>query len=67
MALLPLAEDLVTKLDHSRLQELMEVIYICLSDLKDDLSSSVGNVMDLLASLIRFPRILDMLQDGNHA
>ena len=62
-ALMPVLSELVQRLPSTDLLELLDVIYLCLSDLKDDLSSSVGNVMDLLAGLIRFPLVLELLQD----
>ena len=62
-ALLPILPELVHGLPSEDFLELLDVIYLCLSDLKDDLSSSVGNVMDLLAGLIRFPLVLELLQE----
>lgn len=45
--LLPVAEHLVTQLPDS-LEQLLLVLWRCLVDMKDDLSSSVGAVMELL-------------------
>lgn len=45
--LLPVVEDLVQQLPEE-LTQLLSVLWHCLSDVKDDLSSSVGAVMDLL-------------------
>ncbi|GAA5855493.1 hypothetical protein JCM8547_007859 [Rhodosporidiobolus lusitaniae] len=59
--LVPLAEDLVNQLP-AKLKEVVDVLWACLGDLKDDLSSSVGGVMDLLAKLLDFPAVLDLLQ-----
>ena len=45
--LLPVAAHLVTRLPEE-LGRVLAVLWSCLSDMKDDLSSSVGAVMDLL-------------------
>lgn len=45
-----------------RIDELMAVLWECLTDLRDDLSASIGNVMDLLGKLCAIPRVLDVLQ-----
>ena len=48
--LIPIAEDLV-RLRPNLLEMLMRIVWDCLSDLRDDLSASTGQVMDLLAKL----------------
>ena len=45
--LLPVASHLVERLPES-LERVLVVLWSCLRDMKDDLSSSVGSVMDLL-------------------
>jgi TATA-binding protein-associated factor len=45
--LLPVAEHIVQQLPES-LDQILVVLWQCLSNMKDDLSSSVGVVMDLL-------------------
>jgi TATA-binding protein-associated factor len=45
--LLPVAAHLVEQLPEA-LDRVLTVLWSCLSDMKDDLSSSVGAVMDLL-------------------
>lgn len=45
--LLPIASHLVERLPES-LDRVLAVLWNCLRDMKDDLSSSVGAVMDLL-------------------
>ena len=45
--LLPVAEYLVKQLPDE-LSRVLAVLWSCLSDMKDDLSSSVGTVMELL-------------------
>lgn len=45
--LLPVAEHLVNQLPDE-LSRVLAVLWSCLSDMKDDLSSSVGTVMELL-------------------
>lgn len=45
--LIPVAGHLVNQLPDT-LERVLNVLWNCLSDMKDDLSSSVGAVMDLL-------------------
>jgi hypothetical protein len=45
--LLPVASHLVEHLPES-LERVLSILWSCLADMKDDLSSSVGAVMDLL-------------------
>ncbi|GAA6038936.1 hypothetical protein JCM8097_000582 [Rhodosporidiobolus ruineniae] len=59
--LIPLGDALVDQLPE-KLKEVVDVLWACLGDLKDDLSSSVGGVMDLLAKLLGFPAVLALLQ-----
>lgn len=59
--LIPIASELV-KLRAQTIPQLLEVIWNCLGDLKDDLSASIGNVMDLLAKLCAFPEVLDIIK-----
>jgi len=59
-ALLPVT-DLIVELLPARLNELLEVLWEALGSSKDDLSSSVGNIMDLLAKLITYPTVLGQL------
>lgn len=46
-ALTPVADVIVDRLPVE-MQEIVTVLWECLGDLKDDLSSSVGSVLDLL-------------------
>ncbi|GAA6059472.1 hypothetical protein JCM10212_005411 [Sporobolomyces blumeae] len=62
--LLPLADALVQQLP-SETKEVVEVLWECLGDLKDDLASSVGGVMDLLARLLGFQEVIDVLQSSS--
>lgn len=48
--LLPVANHLVEQIPEM-LEQVLIVLWHCLSDMKDDLSSSVGAVMDLLGTL----------------
>ncbi|PKI84186.1 Mot1p [Malassezia vespertilionis] len=43
---------------------LLEQLWACISDMKDDLSSSTGGVMDLLSSLYSYPQVLALAQRG---
>ena len=55
--LTPIAKEFVT-LRPAALDDLMNIVWDCLSDLRDDLSASTGFVMDLLAKLSGFPEVL---------
>ncbi|KAL1694700.1 hypothetical protein GGG16DRAFT_87332 [Schizophyllum commune] len=58
--LLPVAEHLVKQLPES-LDRVLVALWACLSDMKDDLSSSVGAVMDLLGKLVAYDVVIDVL------
>ncbi|KIJ44189.1 hypothetical protein M422DRAFT_228203 [Sphaerobolus stellatus SS14] len=60
--LLPIACQIVEQLpDH--LSRILDVLWNCLSDMKDDLGSSVGGVMELLGKLVTFDRVITILGD----
>ena len=63
--LTPIAKEFVT-LRPAALDDLMNIVWDCLSDIRDDLSASTGFVMDLLAKLCSFPEVLVAMQ-GNAA
>ncbi|KAF9001878.1 SNF2 superfamily chromatin remodeling protein [Cyathus striatus] len=58
--LLPVVEPLVEQLPDS-LEKILIVLWNCLSDMKDDLSSSVGAVMDLLGKLVTYDKVIAIL------
>ncbi|KAF9049234.1 SNF2 superfamily chromatin remodeling protein [Hymenopellis radicata] len=58
--LLPVAGHLVEHLPES-LEQVLLVLWQCLSDMKDDLNSSVGAVMDLLGKLVVFDKVISLL------
>ncbi|KAF9567569.1 hypothetical protein CPC08DRAFT_758154 [Agrocybe pediades] len=58
--LLPVAEHIVHRLPDS-LEEILIVLWNCLCDMKDDLSSSVGVVMDLLGKLVGYDEVIQLL------
>ncbi|KAJ7168182.1 SNF2 superfamily chromatin remodeling protein [Mycena crocata] len=60
--LLPVAEHLVEQLPEA-LDRVLVVLWHCLSDMKDDLSSSVGAVMDLLGKLVSYEKVIAILAD----
>ncbi|TCD70588.1 TATA-binding protein-associated factor mot1 [Steccherinum ochraceum] len=60
--LLPVAEHLVSQLPDE-LPRVLAVLWSCLSDMKDDLSSSVGAVMDLLGKLVAYDRVINIIAD----
>ncbi|KAG8534041.1 uncharacterized protein KY384_000884 [Bacidia gigantensis] len=59
--LIPIAKQFVS-LRPSALEHLMDIVWACLSDLRDDLSASTGFVMDLLAKLCSFPEVLEAMR-----
>ncbi|KAI4094720.1 MAG: hypothetical protein L6R37_007185 [Teloschistes peruensis] len=61
--LTPIAKEFVT-LRPAALERLMNIVWDCLSDLRDDLSASTGSVMDLLAKLCSFPQVLDAMKSN---
>ena len=63
--LTPIAQEFVTH-RPAALDDLMNIVWDCLSDVRDDLSASTGFVMDLLARLCSFPEVLVAMQ-GNAA
>ncbi|KZV99116.1 hypothetical protein EXIGLDRAFT_258645 [Exidia glandulosa HHB12029] len=62
--LLPVASNLVEQLPEE-LEHVMVVLWNCLAGMTDDLSSSVGAVMDLLGKLVSFERVIEILANPN--
>jgi TATA-binding protein-associated factor len=60
--LLPVAAHVVDKLPDV-LPRVLGVLWSCLAEMKDDLSSSVGAVMDLLGKLVSFSEVIVILAD----
>ncbi|KAI0747594.1 SNF2 chromatin remodeling protein [Daedaleopsis nitida] len=60
--LLPVAAYLVERLPEE-LSRVLAVLWSCLSDMKDDLSSSVGAVMDLLGQLVTYNQVIEIIAD----
>ena len=58
--LIPIAAEIVT-LRPAIVRDVVQVIWDCLADVKDDLSASTGSVMDLLARLCAFPPVLEAM------
>ena len=59
----PIAGQFV-KLRPDALNSLIHVVWGCLSDLSDDLSASTGYVMDLLATLSGFPKVVEAMRQN---
>ena len=59
--LIPIAKQFVM-LRPTALDNLINIVWDCLSDLRDDLSASTGFVMDLLAKLWSFPEVLEAMR-----
>ncbi|KAK9464205.1 uncharacterized protein V1516DRAFT_706060 [Lipomyces oligophaga] len=61
--LIPIAQEFVS-LRPKSVDKLITVVWECLAHLKDDLSASTGSVMDLLAKLCSFPKVLDQMRQN---
>ncbi|WFD35447.1 TATA-binding protein-associated factor mot1 [Malassezia cuniculi] len=60
--LLPICEQIVSqRLDH--VPRLLEHLWTCVKDMRDDLSSSTGGVMDLLASLFGYEQVMEQMRE----
>lgn len=59
--LVPIAKDFVC-LRPEALNGMINIVWDCLSNLRDDLSASTGSVMDLLAKLCSFPEVLGAMK-----
>ncbi|SPO38981.1 related to MOT1 - transcriptional accessory protein [Pseudozyma flocculosa] len=66
--LLPIV-DVVVSQSPGHVIRLLDQVWDCLGDLKDDLSSSIGGVMDLLAKLVEHPAVIEPLkaEDGDRS
>ncbi|CAA21270.2 TATA-binding protein-associated transcription initiation factor Mot1 [Schizosaccharomyces pombe] len=62
LTLLPIADKLVQE-KLSSCKNLLKVLWDCLDDVKDDLSSSTSCVMDLLSSLCSFTEVMNLMQE----
>ena len=58
--LLPITAHLVNQLAQD-VPLVLSVLWNCLRDMKDDLSSSVGAVMDLLGQLVSYDQVICIL------
>lgn len=62
--LLPITAHFVEQLPEE-LPRVLAILWTCLGDMKDDLSSSVGAVMDLLGRLVSHDRVIETLADNS--
>ena len=60
--LIPIVNEFV-ELRPALLGPLLDVLWDCLAELRDDLSASTGSVMDLLAKLCSIPEVLTVMQE----
>ncbi|KAF8977691.1 TATA-binding protein-associated factor mot1 [Entomortierella lignicola] len=66
--LIPISSNFVNKLPE-RIPDVVNILWDCLAVLKDDLTASTASVMDLLANLFSFQRVLDSMlhaKDESH-
>ncbi|KIO27459.1 hypothetical protein M407DRAFT_23275 [Tulasnella calospora MUT 4182] len=61
--LTPIVGHIVERLPED-VPAVMDVLWNCLSDMKDDLGSSVGAVMELLGKLVSFPQVINLLSNS---
>lgn len=61
LTLTPIASEVVST-RKTVIQSLLSVIWDCLINLRDDLSASIGSVMDLLAKLCSHSEVIDIIQ-----
>lgn len=71
-ALLPIADALVTRLDSAEIRDLLDHLWSVLEAAQGeggdaDLTASVGGVMDLLAKLVSFSAVLEILSPSSEA
>lgn len=65
LTLAPIAHEFV-KAKKDAVHSLLTVIWDCLTNLRDDLSASIGSVMDLLSKLCTHKEVIDIMQaDAN--
>lgn len=60
--LLPITAEFVERRPREEIGQLLDNIWSSLSEVKDELSTSIGKVMDLLASLCSYPLVLDVIR-----
>ena len=58
--LLPITSNIVSH-QLARVSDLLDQLFVCVSDKRDDLSSSAASVMDLLASLMSHAEVLGII------
>ncbi|KAL1916044.1 uncharacterized protein VTP21DRAFT_6048 [Calcarisporiella thermophila] len=62
--LLPAADSFVELLPQ-KIPEMVNVLWDCLTDLKDDLTASTANVMDLLSKLFTSEKVLEYMKSAD--
>lgn len=65
LTLTPIASQFVTT-KKNLIHTLLKVIWNCLTNLHDDLSASIGSVMDLLAKLCTHQEVIEIIQKDAH-
>ncbi|RUP50793.1 hypothetical protein BC936DRAFT_137667 [Jimgerdemannia flammicorona] len=62
--MLPITTDFVQLSPTERVRQMIETLWDCLVDLKDDLTASTGAVMDLLARLFECPGVMEVVRSS---
>lgn len=63
-SLLPISHEIIERLPKPSLVQLLTSLIRTLHDLQDDLSNSVGSVLDLLSSLLGHNEVLHLFQEA---
>jgi TATA-binding protein-associated factor len=63
--LLPVTAEFVRLSSKERIRKLVDTLWDCLTDLKDDLTASTGAVMDLIAKLFEQQTVMDIVREGH--
>ncbi|KAF8001682.1 hypothetical protein HF325_004183 [Metschnikowia pulcherrima] len=64
LTLAPIANEFV-KTRTEVVRSLLEVVWECLSNFEDDLSASIGSVMDLLSKLCTHKEVIEIMQSAD--
>lgn len=59
--LIPLT-DLFLQIDESEISSILDILWSCVCDRDDDLSTSISSIMDLLSNLFKNERIVALMQ-----
>ncbi|GMM51207.1 DNA-binding ATPase [Starmerella bacillaris] len=58
--LLPISQEFANQRPKEEIAKLINIMWDCISELKDELTVAVGNIMDLLANLCVYSNVIDL-------